>query len=337
MLDKLSLAKQEPVWKNNNTILYFLSSTVLLLFCLPLFDINSFYLHLFIMIFMHSVMAQSWNVIAGFSGQISLGHGLFFGIGAYATSFLFTEYGITPWIGIVFGMFVSGIIAILIGIPMLRLHGHYFAIATLLIAIGFSLVFRRWDLVGAASGLWIPILPADSWIALQFNSSKVPYYYIFLVFFLTTFLLSWMLSRSKLGYRLRAVRDDPQAASSLGINVSHYKIIAYVISAMMMAPMGSLFAQYILVIDPATVFNIEISIMVLLITVLGGTGNIWGPLLGTVILIPISEYTRIYLGGTGGAVDLILYGLILMLICVFRPNGLISFFNRDVIDRKQKR
>jgi branched-chain amino acid transport system permease protein len=105
---------------------------------------------------------------------------------------------------------------------------------------------------------------------------------------------------------------------------------------MIMAPMGSLFAQYILVIDPATVFNIEISIVVLLITVLGGIGNIWGPLLGSAILIPISEYTRIYLGGTGGAVDLILYGLILMLICVFRPDGLISFFQRDFLDRKQK-
>ena len=279
-MNKLSIAKSESLWNTNNKALYFISSAVVLLFCLPLFDINSFYLHLFIMIFMHSVMAQSWNVIAGFSGQISLGHGLFFGIGAYATSFLFTEYGISPWIGILCGMLISGVIAILIGIPMLRLHGHYFAIATLLIAISFSLIFRRWDLVGAASGLWIPMTGIDSWLALQFHTSKVPYYYIFLVFFIVTFFVAWLLSRSKLGYRLRAVRDDPQAASSLCINVSNYKIYAYVISAMMMAPMGSLFAQYILIIDPATVFNIEISIVVLLITVLGGIGNIWGPLIG---------------------------------------------------------
>jgi|TARA_B100000424_G_scaffold268722_1_gene264107 branched-chain amino acid transport system permease protein len=336
-MDKLSIAKSESVWNTNNKVLGLISSALVLLFCLPLFDLNSFYLHLFIMIFMHSVMAQSWNIIAGFSGQISLGHGLFFGIGAYATSFLFTEYGLSPWIGIIIGMAISGVIAVLIGIPMLRLHGHYFAIATLLIAIGFSLVFRRWDLVGAASGLWIPMTAIDSWLAIQFHTSKVPYYYIFLIFFILTFLVAWLLSRSKLGYRLRAVRDDSQAASSLCINVSNYKILAYVISAMMMAPMGSLFAQYILIIDPATVFNIEISIIVLLITVLGGIGNIWGPLIGASILIPISEYTRIYLGGTGGAVDLILYGLILMLICVFRPNGLISFFHRDVLQRKKNK
>ena len=336
-MDKLIAAKSEPLWNTNNKVISIIVGLVVLLFVLPLVGLNSFYLHLFIMIFMHAVMAQSWNVIAGFSGQISLGHGAFFGIGAYATSFFYMEYGITPWISIFFGMFISGVFAVLIGIPMLRLSGHYFAIATLLIGISFQVVFQRWDLVGAASGLWITMTPEDSWIALQFHKSKLPYYYIFLVFFLISFFAVWVLSRSKLGYRLRAVRDDPQAALSLCINVSNYKIIAYVISAMIMAPMGSLFAQYILIIDPDRVFNIEISIIVLLITVLGGIGNVWGPIIGASILIPISEYSRIYLGGTGGAVDLILYGLILMIICVFRPNGLISFIPRDILERKKQR
>ena len=336
-MDKLIAAKSEPLWNTNNKIISIIVGLVVLLLALPLVGLNSFYLHLFIMIFMHAVMAQSWNVIAGFSGQISLGHGAFFGIGAYATSFFYMEYGITPWISIFFGMFISGVFAVLIGIPMLRLSGHYFAIATLLIGISFQVVFQRWDLVGAASGLWVTMTPEDSWTALQFHSSKLPYYYIFLVFFLISFFAVWVLSRSKLGYRLRAVRDDPQAASSLCINVSNYKIIAYVISAMIMAPMGSLFAQYILIIDPDRVFNIEISIIVLLITVLGGIGNVWGPIVGASILIPISEYSRIYLGGTGGAVDLILYGLILMIICVFRPNGLISFIPRGILERKKQR
>ena len=336
-MDKLITAKSEPLWNTNNKVIFIIFGLVVLLFALPLVGLNSFYLHLFIMIFMHAVMAQSWNVIAGFSGQISLGHGAFFGIGAYATSFFYMQYGITPWVSIFFGMFISGVFAILIGIPMLRLSGHYFAIATLLIGISFQVVFQRWDLVGAASGLWITMTPEDSWTAIQFHSSKVPYYYIFLIFFLISFFAVWVLSRSKLGYRLRAVRDDPQAALSLCINVSNYKIIAYIISAMLMAPMGSLFAQYILIIDPDRVFNIEISIIVLLITVLGGIGNVWGPIIGASILIPISEYSRIYLGGTGGAVDLILYGLILMIICVFKPNGLISFIPKDILERKKQR
>ena len=238
MENKLLIAKSEPLWNTDNRVIYFIGSLIILLFALPLFGLNSFYLHLLIMIFMHAVMAQSWNVIAGFSGQISLGHGAFFGIGAYATSFFYIEYGISPWLSMPFGILVSGIFAILIGIPMLRLSGHYFAIATLLIGISFQVVFQRWDLVGAASGLWVPMTSEDSWAALQFHSSKVSYYYIFLVFFIVTFFIVWLLSRSKLGYRLRAVRDDPQAALSLCINVSNYKIIAYVISAMIMAPIN---------------------------------------------------------------------------------------------------
>ena len=336
-MNKLLAAKSEPLWNTDKRVIFLISGLIVLLFILPHFGLNSFYLHLMIMIFMHAVMAQSWNVIAGFSGQISLGHGAFFGIGAYATSFLYVQYGISPWISIFVGMILSGFAAVLIGIPMLRLSGHYFAIATLLIGISFQIIFQRWEWVGAASGVWVPMTAGDSWLALQFHSSKMPYYYIFLVFFIITFFLVWLLSRSKLGYRLRAVRDDPQAALSLCINVSNYKIIAYVISAMIMAPMGSLFAQYILIIDPDRVFNIEISIIVLLITVLGGIGNVWGPIVGASILIPISEYSRIYLGGTGGAVDLILYGLILMLICIFRPDGLISFFPKNILERKKQR
>jgi branched-chain amino acid transport system permease protein len=125
-MDKLIAAKSEPLWNTNNKVISIIVGLVVLLFALPLVGLNSFYLHLFIMIFMHAVMAQSWNVIAGFSGQISLGHGAFFGIGAYATSFFYMEYGITPWISIFFGMFISGVFAVLIGIPMLRLSGPLF-------------------------------------------------------------------------------------------------------------------------------------------------------------------------------------------------------------------
>ncbi len=328
-------AKMEPVWNTNRKIVLGLAFLTLFLVVFPLFGPNAFYLHLMIMIFMYTVMAQSWNVIAGLSGQISLGHGVFFGIGAYTSSFLFVEYGITPWIGIFIGIIFSAVVAILIGLPMLRLSGHYFAIATLLIGISFQIIFQRWELVGGASGLWIPLTETSSWWALQFHDSKVPYYYIFLTFFIVTYLIVWRLSVSKIGFRLRAVRDDYQAALSLGVNVSRYKIIAYVISAGIMAPMGSLFAQYLLIVDPDRMFNMEISIMVLLMTVLGGIGNIWGPLIGVAILIPLSEYSRMYLGGTGGAVDLIFYGLILMLICVFRPAGLISILPAHILERKK--
>ena len=138
----LQNAKLEPVWNTNKQIIFLLVGLTLLLFAFPVLGPNSFYLHLMIMIFMHAVMAQSWNIIAGLSGQISLGHGIFFGIGAYTSAFLYLQYGISPWVSIFVGMLFSAAIAVLIGIPMLRLSGHYFAIATLLIGISFQVVFQ---------------------------------------------------------------------------------------------------------------------------------------------------------------------------------------------------
>jgi branched-chain amino acid transport system permease protein len=147
---KLEIAKQEPLWNTNKNIVRFIFFIVIFLFLLPYFNTNSFYLHLMITIFMYAAMSQSWNVVAGMSGQISLGHGAFFGLGAYSSTFLYMEYGVTPWVGIIVGIFLSSIVAILIGLSVLRLSGHYFAIATLLIGISFQVFFQRWDLVGAA-------------------------------------------------------------------------------------------------------------------------------------------------------------------------------------------
>ncbi|MDB3872795.1 branched-chain amino acid ABC transporter permease [Pelagibacteraceae bacterium] len=336
-MSDLNLAKQEPVFNTNKSMVYVLFGFLGFLILFPVLSPSQFLLHLMIMIFMHAVISQSWNIIGGFSGQISLGHGAFFGIGAYASSFFYVEFGLTPWIGIIIGILICAVIAILVGIPMLRLSGHYFAIATLLVGISFQVVFQRWDLVGAASGLWIPLTSEDSYYAMQFHSSKAPYYYLFLIFFVIIFFITWLISRSKLGYRLRAVRDDAQAAQSLGIDVAKHKIIAFAISAMMMAPMGSLFAQYILIVDPDRMFNFEISIIALLISVLGGIGYVWGPLVGTIILIPLAEYARIFFGGTGGAVDLMVYGIVLMIICVFKPSGIISLLPNHILHREKKR
>ena len=336
-MSDLNLAKQEPVFNTNKNMAYILFGFLGFLILFPFLSPSQFLLHLMIMIFMHAVISQSWNIIGGFSGQISLGHGAFFGIGAYASSFFYVEFGLTPWIGIIIGILICAVIAILVGIPMLRLSGHYFAIATLLVGISFQVIFQRWDLVGAASGLWIPLTSEDSYYAMQFHSSKAPYYYLFLIFFVIIFFITWLISRSKLGYRLRAVRDDAQAAQSLGIDVAKHKIIAFAISAMMMAPMGSLFAQYILIVDPDRMFNFEISIIALLISVLGGIGYVWGPLVGTIILIPLAEYARIFFGGTGGAVDLMVYGIVLMIICVFKPSGIISLLPNQILHREKKR
>ena len=149
-----------------------------LLLAYPFIFTSPFSHHVMILILLYALMAQSWNVVAGLSGQISLGHAIFFGIGAYSSTVLFTKYGVTPWVGLVVGMVLSALAAIAIGVPTLRLRGHYFAIATLLIGSSVQIIVQRWDWVGAASGLYVPINRTSPWFYLQFHTSKIPYYYL---------------------------------------------------------------------------------------------------------------------------------------------------------------
>jgi branched-chain amino acid transport system permease protein len=280
--------------------------------------------HVMIMIFLYALMAQSWNILAGYCGQISLGHAVFFGIGAYSSGFLFASYHVSPWLGMLVGIVVAMAMAVVIGVPTLRLRGHYFAIATLVIGESVQIIFQRWELFGAASGIWLPIVREHALLNFQFNQSKIPYYYIALAFLASVCLAVWYLERSKAGFYFRAIREEPEAASSLGVNVSLYKVFAFMLSAAFMSVAGTFYAQYVLVIDPQVVFPLTLSILVLLMAVMGGVGTLWGPVIGAAVLIPISEAARIYLGGTGGAVDLMIYGALIVLICVFRPSGLLG-------------
>jgi branched-chain amino acid transport system permease protein len=323
----LEAARAEPLWPKPPawaTALGAVGAAVLLAY--PLLITSTFAQHTMILIFLYAVMAQSWNVIAGLSGQISLGHAMFFGICAYTVGVLDTKFGITPWIGIVVGMLLAALAAVAVGIPTLRLKGHYFAIATLLIGSSVQIIFARWDWVGAASGLFLPLKRGSPWLDFQFHTSKVPYYYLSLAVAVLAFLVVWRLRRSRLGFRLQALRDDADAAASLGIAVARHKVLAFMISGAMMAAAGSFYTQYVLVLDPERVFSIDISIIVVLMTVVGGSGTLWGPALGAALLVPLSEYSRIWFGSTGRTIDLMIYGALIVAICMWRPSGLLSLF-----------
>ena len=147
----------------------------------------------------------------------------------------------------------------------------------------------------------------------------------------------WVLRRSRLGFRLQAMRDEPEAAASLGIAIARHKVLAFMISAAMMSVAGTFYAQYVLVLDPERLLSAEISIIVVLMTVLGGSGTLWGPALGAAILIPLSEYSRIWLGGTGRTVDLIIYGLLILAVCMWRPSGILSLFSEGIRRRRGRR
>jgi branched-chain amino acid transport system permease protein len=332
MLEK---AKSERLWPRPPLWSMALGATLaIFLLAYPFLLTAPFSHHLMILILLYALMAQSWNVTAGLSGQISLGHAIFFSIGAYSATVLFVKFGITPWVGLLVGMLLSAFAAVAIGVPTLRLSGHYFAIATLLIAASVQIIVQRWDWVGAASGLYVPLVRTSPWLYLQFHGSKVPYYYLTLSATAAGYFLIWRLRRSRFGFRLQALRDEPDAAASLGIAVARHKVVAFMISAAMMSMAGTVYAQYVLVIDPERLLSAEISVIVLLMTVLGGSGTLWGPALGAAILIPLSEYSRIWFGGTGRNVDLVIYGLLIMAVCMWRPNGILSFFEEGIRRRK---
>jgi branched-chain amino acid transport system permease protein len=294
---------------------------------LPL-GIRDVYLqNVIILTLMYAALSQSWNILGGYCGQISLGHALYFGIGAYTTTVLFTSFGLLPWGGMIVGGALSAVIALALGYMFFRLKGHYFAIATLVVGeIGLLLV-NNWDYVGAAMGIQWP-LGSDSWWTLQFARNKIPYVYFALGLVVVTWCVTFLIEASRWGYWWRAVKDNPEAAESLGVRVFKSKMAAAALSAFFTAVGGGFYAAFVSYIDPESVMSFRISLLIPLPAVLGGLGTLWGPLLGAAILIPLTEITRSYLGGSGSGFDLMIYGGLVVVAALAKPEGLVSFFGR---------
>ena len=280
-----------------------------------------------IRIFLYTLLAQAWNLLGGYCGQISLGNAVFFGIGAYSTSVAGTWWNLSPWLGMLAGAGLAVLVSQVIGFPCFRLRGHYFAIATIAIGEIVQTTAINWDLIGGARGIWLPIRP-ETLVNFQFHRAKWPYYYIALGLLAAVTLVTALVERSRTGYYFRAIREDADAAQSLGIALTRYKLRAIALSAAFTALGGGFYAQYILFIDPESVLPLSLSILICLVAVLGGVGTLWGPLLGAAVLIPLSEATRVYLGGTGKAVDLMLYGGLIVLVSVLQPAGLMGLLGR---------
>jgi branched-chain amino acid transport system permease protein len=302
----------------------------LLLFFLviaPLLIQDTQFQHLLIMLMLFATLSQAWNLIGGYAGQVSFGHAAFFGIGAYGAMAPLNHWGLTPWAGMVIGGFAAVLLALIIGVPVFRLRGHYFAISTFAIAEVLRELFLSWEWVDGAFGLDAPVLD-PGFYNFMFYKTKLPYHYTVLVFFVVMMYVMYRIERVRMGYYFRAIKQSLNAAEALGVNTSRYKLYAMLLSAFFTAICGSFYAQYILHIEPATVLSLDISIKIVLVTVLGGAGTLWGPLLGAAILIPLSEYTRIWLGGTGMGIDLIVLGALIVAICILEPKGIVGLFGR---------
>ncbi|TGE00231.1 branched-chain amino acid ABC transporter permease [Methylobacterium nonmethylotrophicum] len=300
------------------------------------YGIRDVYLqNVLILTLMYAALSQSWNILGGYCGQVSLGHALYFGFGAYATTVLFVNYGMLPWFGMLAGGMLSAVVALALGYPCFRLAGHYFSIATIVIAeIGLLLV-HNWDFVGGAMGIQWPFNP-DSWWTLQFARDKIPYVHFAIGFLAVVWFVTWVIEGSRWGYWWRAVKDDAQAAESLGVEVFRSKMAAAAVSAFFTAIGGGFYAAYVSYIDPESVMSFRFSLLFALPAVLGGIGTLWGPLVGAAILIPLTEISRSYLGGSGNGLDLMLYGVLVMVVALARPEGVLSLFRRTRTARNQE-
>ena len=308
---------------------------VALLLAFPFIATRPFLQRTMILICLWALLGQAWNIIGGYAGQVSLGHAIFFGIGAYTSTVLLIRWDISPWLGMFPGMVLAMAVATIIGYPSFRLAGHYFAIATIAAGEIVAVLARNWKFIGGAVGLYLPIIRGESFLNFQFHESKAPYYYIILAMLALVVAVTYAIERSKLGYYFKAIREDLDAARSLGINVTRYKLIAMLISAAFTAMAGTFYAQFVLYISPASVFSLALSIQMCLVAVLGGTGTLVGPLIGALVLIPMAEYTRVFLAGKAGGLHLAVYGLLIVLVAVFQPAGLVGL--AEVVRRRFRR
>jgi branched-chain amino acid transport system permease protein len=275
-----------------------------------------------------AIGASAWNILGGFAGQISVGHAIFFGVGAYLPLLVFAKLELPPVVGLPLGVLVSLAIAVVIGRPTFRLQGHYFSMATIAVAELVRIAISNWDYVGAAIGLMGPAV-SRTWLDLSFRS-PIPYYYMFLAMLAGLLLLTWHLQRSRMGFYWRAIRAGERPARSLGVPVSRYKLYALLLSASFTSIAGSLYALMVGFVDPDSGFGILRSVELIITAALGGAGTLFGPLLGAVILIPLQTVTNSLYGGGGTGLTYILYGGIIVVLARFEPGGVLELWRRLV-------
>lgn len=286
----------------------------------PLLVVDVFYQRVAALVLLGAISASAWNLVGGYAGQVSVGHAMFFGAGAYASLLVYTQLGWPPVAGMPLGIGASLVLATVIGMPTFRLHGHYFSMATIAAAELVRILVSNWPLLGAAVGLMGPAVPRST-ADLQFNDPRI-YYWIFLTVLSALLLLTSIMQHSRMGYYLRAINGSERAARSLGVPVRRFKLYALLLSASFTSIAGSLYSLMVGFADPDSVLGVLISVKMVIMTALGGAGTLFGPLIGAAILIPLEEGTNAAFGGSGTGITYVVYGAVVMLIARFLPGGL---------------
>ncbi len=308
--------------------LVFCAAATLGLALIPLWIQSPYALHIFILLFIGIALGESWNVLGGFAGQYSVGHSAWYGIGAYGAFILLEHNHVAPWFGVWVAVALSVIVALAVGWITFRLRGPYFVLASIAVAeIIRLLALNTKDLTNGAEGILaadLPPLKLGSTVLIADWNSKIPYFYMGLAMAIFCVAVNFVVKRSKLGYYLQAIREDQDAAHSLGIPPTRSKNAALGISAACTALVGSFAAFYVGFIEPQQVFGIDVSIQMVLIAIIGGIGTVAGPVLGAVILVLISEGLRT----TVAQAHLLVYGVLVILVILVMPDGFLGFISQ---------
>ena len=289
---------------------------VFLVLIIPLFLRKPYYLGVLVQAGIFSLISMGLSLLMGYAGQISLGHAAFFGMGAYASAILTGTYRWSPWLALVAGMCLAAIVAWIIGMPSLKLKGHYLAMATL----GFGQIVQIFflaetNLTGGPSGYTFAPIPYFRIGPLLVNSEVKSYFFIWGIV-LTILLLNLHIIHSRVGRALRSIHGDEEASRAMGIHTSRYKVQIFILSAMYASLAGSLYCHYILFVAPDP-FGLMESILLVTMVIIGGIGSIWGALFGTSLLTLLPEILRVFKD-----YNILIYGGILLLIMLFLPEGL---------------
>jgi len=309
-------------------ILIILLAAILAL--IPCFVENTYVLGIFVTTFYIGCCTIAWSVLGGLTGQISLGHAGFLGLGSYISALLMNNAGVSPWISMIIAFFAVGFMAALLLSPCFILTGPYFTLVTIAFTEAFRNLFTNWEFAGSGQGLLISI-DNDNVFSLRWIS-KVPYYYIALIMIIIFYIIIRRIDRSKLGYALKTVREDEDTAHAVGIGSFKYKFIATFISAGMIAVVGVFYVNYIGYINP-DIYKHSNSLNYLMPAVIGGIGSITGPLLGAGILTPLSEWLDAALSQIAG-LNLVVYAGIVILVILFQPNGIMGWYTHSKFRKK---
>jgi branched-chain amino acid transport system permease protein len=291
----------------------------------PLAVRDAFLLDSLVLILIWGTTAAAWNVAGGYAGQISLGHAAFFGLGAYAAALLATRWGLSPWLGLVVGAVVAMGVGLVIGYLSNRLRGPYFVLATIAFSQVLLIVGSRWRAFTSGSeGIPVPFRPGFWTLGI---ADKRVWVWIVLVLAALAYLVGLYLERARRGYQLAAVREDEDAALSLGVPARGLKVAAICASAALTAACGSLWANYVGFVDPFYVFSVDLSVRFALAAIVGGLGTALGPFLGAVLVTAVETYLRAQFGGIGAGlvgIYLVIYGCALIAMVRWLPQGLIG-------------